>query len=115
MSEIDLKREQYRDLLELKESAGWMLLHQQMSIRQVADQLKLADSPDTISSAMRDWVAGRVKGTADTINLLDLLLDGLKSEIEHLQEQETNNAGPDNAASDDADLSGASSANPLGS
>lgn len=120
MKELDEKRQQYKMLEDLQKSSGWELLYEQMTIRVIADQLRLVDPPDQVSSTMRDYLAGKVKGMSDTANLLSVLLEGLKSEIEMLIEQEKQN-GPaerkpdaaDTSASTDDQLAGASRSDPF--
>lgn len=106
MKEIDEKRQQHKMLSDLKLQDGWLLFHTQLSVRAVADQVKLVAPPDQVSAEMRGYLAGRVKGMSEAAGLLDTLLEGLKSEIELLATQEQVNGHEQR----DPDLDAASSA-----
>lgn len=112
MSELIEKQQQYKDLKELKDSPGWKILHEQLTVRMMADQMKFVAPPSQVTAEERVYLGGKVAGVADAANLLELLLAGLESEIEHIRAQEeTNDVRPDDPADpDDADLTARSHA-----
>ncbi len=103
MSELIAKLQQLRELHELRDSAGWKMLHEQLTIRMMADQLKFVAPPSQVTAEERVYLGGKVAGVADAVNLLDLLLAGLESEVEHLKTQEENPSGPEQADRDTSD------------
>lgn len=111
MSELIEKQQQYKDLRELLTSPGWKILHEQLTVRMMADQMKFVAPPSQVTAEERVYLGGKVAGVADAANLLELLLAGLESEIEHIRAQEETNNGPDNSTEpDDADLAARSRA-----
>jgi hypothetical protein len=92
MSELTQKVEQLRLLQTLKSSPGWSFYYTNLSQRQIVEQLLLTEPPDVISSAKRDYIAGKVRGMAESVNLIDVLIGGLTEEIELLREQESKDA-----------------------
>lgn len=112
MSELIEKQQQYKDLRELLTSPGWKILHEQLTVRMMADQMKFVAPPSQVTAEERVYLGGKVAGVADAANLLELLLAGLESEIEHIRAQEEmNDARPDDSPDpDDADLAARSRA-----
>lgn len=111
MSELIEKQQQYKDLRELLTSPGWKILHEQLTVRMMADQMKFVAPPSQVTAEERVYFGGKVAGVADAANLLDLLLAGLESEIEHIRAQEEKEDGPDDSAEpDDADFAARSRA-----